>query len=341
MKKVAKLFLMLALVLAVLTGCASEKAEPAENGNTETETKSAEHFIGFSAMTFSDNWMVTTSDGLEAYCKERGYDYTKASAEGVAATQVNQIENMITQGCDVILITPLDIEALHDVMKKAHDQGVTCVYIGDPFEGEEPFAICLNVDQREFGSRAAKAAAEWIDKTYPDAADGSIEVAVFQEGSQDAFLARADGLHDVEKFTKKAKIVETYDLVGQANPKAKAQEYTDQLLLKHPDVKVIISHSADYGTAIDEVIMRTAGVDPTTMGIFACDWLEAAANAVEQSVEGKSAFRAFVESGDFTLAFLQAGVGELEINDKMQAIMPLYTITAENIQDAYKMHGVN
>ena len=341
MKKVAKLFLMLALVLAVLTGCASEKTEPAAEGNAETETKTAEHFIGFSAMTFSDNWMVTTSDGLEAYCKERGYDYTKASAEGVAAEQVNQIENMITQGCDVILITPLDIEALHDVMKKAHDQGVTCVYIGDPFEGEEPFAICLNVDQREFGSRAAKAAAEWIDKTYPDAADGSIEVAVFQEGSQDAFLARADGLHDVEKFTKKAKIVETYDLVGQANPKAKAQEYTDQLLLKHPDVKVIISHSADYGNAIDEVIMRTAGVDPTTMGIFACDWLEAAANAVEQSAEGKSAFRAFVESGDFTLAFLQAGVGELEINEKMQALMPLYTITAENIQDAYKMHGVN
>ncbi len=338
MKKITKLFLLLVLVLAVLTGCASEQKEevPADGGETE---KTAEHFVGFSAMTFSDNWMVTTSDGLEKYCAERGYDYTKASAEGVAATQVNQIENMITQGCDVILITPLDLEALHDVMKKAHEQGVTCVYIGDPFEGEEPFAICLNVDQREFGSRAARAAAEWIDKTYPDAADGSIEVAVFQEGSQDAFIARADGLHDVEKFTSKAKIVETYDLVGQANPKAMAQEYTDQLLLKHPDVKVIVSHSADYGNAIDEVIMRTAGVDPTTMGIFACDWLEAAANAVEQSVEGKSAFRAFVESGDFTLAFLQAGVGELELNDKMQAIMPLYTITAENIQDAYAMHA--
>ena len=85
--------------------------------------------------------------------------------------------------------------------------------------------------------------------------------------------------------------------------------------------------------------MRTAGVDPTGIGIFACDWLEAAANAVEQSAEGKSAFRSFIESGDFTLAFLQAGVGELEVNEKMQAIMPLYTITAENIQEAYAMHS--
>lgn len=340
MTKFAKLFLLLVLVLAMLTGCSTKKEEPADNGDSG-ETKTAEHFVGFSAMTFSDNWMVTTDEGLEAYCKERGYDYTKASAEGVAATQVNQIENMITQGCDVILITPLDLEALHDVMKKASEQGVTCVYIGDPFEGEEPFAICLNVDQREFGSKTARAAADWIEKTYPDAADGSIEVAVFQEGSQDAFIARADGLHDVEKFTSKAKIVETYDLVGQANPKAMAQEYTDQLLLKHPDVKVIVSHSADYGIAIDEVIMRTAGVDPSTMAIFGCDWLESAAKAVEQSKNNESTFRGFVESGDFTLAFLQAGVGELEINDKLQALMPLYIITADNIEDAYKMHGVN
>ena len=106
MKKFAKLFLLLVLVLAMLTGCSTKKEEPADNGDSG-ETKTAEHFVGFSAMTFSDNWMVTTDEGLEAYCKERGYDYTKASAEGVAATQVNQIENMITQGCDVILITPL------------------------------------------------------------------------------------------------------------------------------------------------------------------------------------------------------------------------------------------
>ena len=343
MKKLIAILLVLVLAFTAV-GCGAQtetpaKAETPAAPEAPAEEEAAGHYVGFSAMTFSDNWMVSTSDQLEKMCAEKGYKYTKMGAEGVAATQVTQIENMITMGCDIILITPLDLDALHDVMKKAHDQGVTCVYIGNPFEGEEPFAICLNVDQREFGSVAARAAADWIEATYPDAADGSIEVAVFQNSANDQFVARADGLHDIEKFTSKAVVVETYDLVGQANANAMCQEYTDQLLLSHPNVKVIVSHSADFANAIDEVIMRTATVDPTTMGIFACDWLQAGADAVKSSVEGKSAFRGFIDSGEFSMAFLLAGEGALELNDKGQATMPLYTFTAENIDEAYAMHG--
>ena len=337
MKKIAKLFLILVLVLSVLTGCS--KSDGGSEGNEQAGE--AEHFVGFSAATFSDNWMISTSDALEAICKERGFKYTKMGAEGVAATQANQIENMVTQGCDIIVLTPIDPDALYDVIKKASEQGVTCVYIGDPYEdNSEPFAICLNADQREGGSRVAKAAAEWIEANYPNAADGTVEVAVFQNSSNSAFIERADGLHDVEKFTSKAKIVETYDLVGQSNMNAMCQEYTDELLLKHPDVKVIVSHSADFGNAIDEVIMRTPGVDPTTMAIFACDWLIPAAEAIKSSVEGKSAFRGFVETGEIADAYMQAALRELPLSDKWQALMNYYTFTVDNIDEAYAMHHV-
>ena len=337
MKKIAKVLFLLVLVLMIISGCSASKNESENEGGEEQGTE-AEHYVGFSAMTFADNWMITTSDALEKLCNELGYKYTSMGAEGVAATQVNQIENMITQGCDIILVSPIDVDAVHDVMKKASEQGATVVYFGDPYEGEEPFAICLNVDQREYGSKAARAAAEWIDANFPDAADGTVEVAIFQNSSNYAFIQRADGLRDVEKFTSKAKIVETYDLVGQANMNAMCQEYTDQLLLKHPDVKVIVSHSTDFGNAIDEVIMRTAGVDPTTMGIFACDWLQAGADAVKSSVNGESTFRAFIDPGETSNAFIEAATGQLPLNDKWQAMMNLYTFTAENVDEAYKMH---
>ncbi|MCR5229649.1 MAG: substrate-binding domain-containing protein [Solobacterium sp.] len=341
MKSIKHLFLAVLLVFG-LVGCSSGQSSSGSSTGSDTgnapAAAEAEHFVGFSAMTFGDNWMVNTDAKLKEICDAKGFKYTAMGAEGVAATQVNQIENMVTQGCDIILITPLDIDALHDTIKAASEKGVTCVYIGDPYAGEDPFCICLNVDQREFGSQAAKAAAEWIDATYPDAADGSVEVAVFQNSSNDAFVLRADGLHDVEKFTKKAKIVETYDLVGQSNANAMCQEYTDQLLMKHPDVKAIVSHSSDFGNAIDEVIMRTASVDPTTMGIFADDWLQAAADAVKSSKDGGSAFRAFIDSGEAAQAFMEAALGELEMNDQKQAMMKLYTFTADNIDEAYALH---
>ncbi|MBR4162733.1 MAG: substrate-binding domain-containing protein [Solobacterium sp.] len=338
MKKLLKVACALGMTLS-LAACGANNSTAANTTSaTETTEGEAGHFVGFSAMTMGDAWMVQTGDQIKKVCDENGWKFEMQGAEGVAATQVSQIENMVTMGCDIILITPLDIDALHDVMKDANDKGVTCVYIGDPFEGEEPFSICVNVDQRDYGSQAAKAAADWIEATYPDAADGSIEVAIFQNSQVEAFVLRADGMHDIEKFTSKAKVVETYDLVGQANMNAMCQEYTDELLMKHPDVKVIISHSSDFGNAIDEVIMRTGTVDPTTMGIFADDWLEAAADAIKSSTEGKSAFRAFIDSGESSKALLDAGLGLVQPDENCQVMMELHTFTAENIDGAYALH---
>lgn len=76
-------------------------------------------------------------------------------------------------------------------------------------------------------------AADWIDASFPDAEDGSIEVAVFENSSNDLFQQRAEGLKQVEELTSKAKIVEVYDLAGQQNSGAKCQEYADALFLSH------------------------------------------------------------------------------------------------------------
>ena len=331
MKKLAA-FLTAGLLCLSLTGCSSDKSQ--DNSNAS----SPEHYIGFSAMTLSDAALVQTSDKLKAVCDKNGWKYEAQGAEGVAATQVSQIENMVTMGCDIILITPLDYDAIHDVMKDANEKGVHCVYIGDPYEGEEPFAVCVNIDQKESGRMAAQAAAEWIEKNYTEAADGSIEVALFQNSAGYAFVDRADGLREIEKLCSKAKIVETYDLVGQTNATAMCQEYTDELLMKHPDVKVILSHSSDYGNAIDEVIMRTASVDPASMGIFAVDYLSTAADAIRSSVDGQSAFRAFVATGDSASALIDAGLGNADINEAGQYMLPQYVFTAENMDEADEIY---
>ena len=333
MKKKLKVLIVLFVAMMILVGCSSQ-----DNSSDGQDSTEYEHFVGFSANTFSDNWMVTTSEELEELCTNAGYRYTALGAEGVAATQVSQIENMVTMGCDYLVVSPVDPDALHDVLKDASSKGVKIVMTGHQYDDDEPFVISVSGDQREFGASAAKAAAAWIDETFPDAEDGSVEVALFINSTYETFVERADGMADVEKLTSKAKIVETYDLIGQADANTKVQEYTDQLLMSHPNIKVIVSHSSDYGNAIDEVIMRTAGLDTDNMGIFSCDWLEATADSLKASSEGKSVIRAFIDSGNYTKDLFNALTGELATDEKGIAWINFYTWTVDNVDEAYAIH---
>lgn len=320
------------------SGAADSSESAAEQTTSETAADGAEHFIGYSCMTFEDAYLVDTGNKLRELCEENGYQYTEMGAEGVASKQVEQIENMVTMGCDIICVCPIDVDALLDTFTKAREQGVRIVFVGDPLDNRDAFDVAVNVSQYDFGATAAQAAADWIDATFPDAADGSIEVAIFENTSQEVFQQRAEGLKSIEQLTSKAKIIETYDLAGQQNSGAKCQEYADALFLSHPECKVILSHSSDYATSIDEVVMRVAGLDVQQVGIFSCDWLQAAADSIKASPEGGSTIRAIIDSGDLGVVMFNAAMGNIEVDENGFASMPLTTVTAENVDDAIASH---
>lgn len=361
-KKLLGVTVVFTLAVAALTGCGNNMApekteESAEVQESAEETKGNEAtgdlgtadsnkdgkvIVGFSASSLSDNYMVETSDNLQALCESYGYEYTVMGAEGVTAKQVEQIENMVTMGCDWIYAMILDVDAMEEIFKKAEGQNTHIIYIGEgakDYDYPGGFTAALTGSQYDYGYQVAMAAAAWIDENYPDAEDGSVEVALFKNTVVEAFQDRADGMAQVETLTSKAKIVETYDLVGQDAAAAKCQEYTDQLFMKHPDVKVILAHSSDYGTAIDEVIMRTPNLDPKTMGIFSDDWLLPAAEGIKVSVNGDSTFRALVANGDSNQQILNIIRGE-EVPDEVGNVYaPMYTFDISNIDEAFEMFG--
>ncbi len=360
LKRLMGITMAFAITAATLMGCgnkqeAGEVKTPAtEEAPAEEKEASAEKtgefdpadsnqdgkvVIGYSASSLSDNYMVETSEKLQKLCDGYGYEYTVMGAEGVTTKQVEQIENMITMGCDWIYAMILDPDAMEEVFKKAEEQNTHIVYIGTAYEDLSVFTAALAAAQYDFGYQAAEAASKWIDENYPDAEDGTIEVAVFKNSILEDFQKRADGFAQIENLNPKAKIVETYDLVGQDAAAAKCQEYTDQLFMKHPDVKVILSHSSDYGTAIDEVIMRTPTLDPATMGLFSVDWLVPAANGIKDSAEGKSTFRALVASGDLNQLVLDLIRGDVMPDEEKYVYIPMYTFDAANIDEAFEMFG--
>jgi len=352
-KRVLAMMLSVVMVSTLFTGCSSDTNNSVtENEQTETEIQgsaTAEQIafadtngdgkvmVGFSAVSFSDNWMVNEDEAMKKKCKELGFEYTSQGAEGVSATQVNQMENMITLGCDWIYATIFDPDALEAACRMAEDNKCHVIYIGVPYEDRGAFYAALTGSQYDYGYKAMELADAWVNEKYPDAAAGSIECAIFMNSVSEDFVTRANAMKEIEKVNPKVKIVEVYDLVGQDASAAKCQEYTDQLFMKHPDCKLIISHSSDFANAIDEVVMRTPGLDTDSIAIFSDDWLEAAGNAVRSSEEGKSVFRGFVASGEVNDTVMKMVTGEVLPNEDGTAMLGMYSFTAKNIDEAFAM----
>ncbi len=120
MKKLIALLLVLALVLS-MTACGG--SEPASGGEEE-----AAAMIGVSMPTQSLQRWNQDGTNMEAMLKEAGYEVDlQYGGDNDIPTQVSQIENMITEGCKVLVIAAIDGSSLTEVLKQAKEQGIPVI----------------------------------------------------------------------------------------------------------------------------------------------------------------------------------------------------------------------
>lgn len=62
--------------------------------------------IGFSTLTLAAEFFSVLDESVHEYLERDGYEVVTLSCEGNAATQVSDIENLISMNCDAILLFP-------------------------------------------------------------------------------------------------------------------------------------------------------------------------------------------------------------------------------------------
>ena len=80
--------------------------------------------VGISMPTKSWERWVQDGDNMVAALEEAGYGADLQYAEDVVEDQVAQIENMITKDVDVLVVAPVDGEALTEVVQQAEDADI-------------------------------------------------------------------------------------------------------------------------------------------------------------------------------------------------------------------------
>ena len=313
MKKLLALILALAMSLS-LAACgtgdtnnpasspsaAPSASSPAENSPSAPESNAPEapagsaiegKTIAINVPTLMYEFFAKIGTDLEALGKEKGFNVVVDSCDGDQSRQSDQLMNYISMDIDYVAVVPVETTGCLDAMAALKAEGICVINLLGSLVGyEDSYSYSIIQDEYEVGKGAAELAAEWIEANFPDAADGSIEVAIFEKNANPDAIARSQGLYEIENLTSKAKVVVNYDFGNTSDTEVKAQEYADMMFVEHPDIKIVLTYSADMATSVDEIALQQPAVDEK-FGVFSVDWTERLGSKLESSSNGGSYVR--------------------------------------------------
>lgn len=135
MKKVIKKVLTLGLAAVMvfsLAACTSgetntESSESSSNTESSESSTSESKKIGVAMPTKDLQRWNQDGENMKKELEAAGYDVDLQFANNDISTQVSQIENMITGGCDMLVIASIDGTALSEVLEKAKSSDIPVI----------------------------------------------------------------------------------------------------------------------------------------------------------------------------------------------------------------------
>ena len=337
MKKLVLLLVVTLMALTAACGTATETAAPAEPqapeptsapADTVAPPAAAKPLLVVSLPALDNPLMLAFQD---AFTKAFGadYDVQVASADGNANTQATQIENFTAMQPAFLFVMAVEPTSLVPKLEAARDAGVTVMFAGGDPGSEDAYDTVMKMNQFLSGEYAALMAKQWVDETYPDAADGSIETAIFESTLNPEAVDRSAGLKMItEPYLKNAmgEYIDTEgNVVPEANkvanpaysPKVKVvqtvqaemfqagQTAMQNILTTNPNVKLVLAYAGDGGMGASQAIMDEFAKGPGTsviedlakVAVFSVGMIGPEGAAVADSSTGKGVFRGTIRFG--------------------------------------------
>jgi len=292
------------LMLLLLAACASPQAATqapapeATEPDAATAQPEAEKFLfGFSQAHNGHPWRVNqTANVRDAWAENLtdNVDMIFTDAQNKSDKQVSDIEDLMSRGIDVLILTPHTAEPLSPVVKQAMDSGIKVITLDRSVN--TPVTVHVGADNKLIG----KAAAKYIAETLLNGSGNIIEI----QGT----LGASATIDRHDDFMKE--------------------------LENYPDVKVIESQTADYSREpavkfMEDMLQRFAPGEFTVvyahndeMALGAIQALKAAGRlegVFVVGVDGQNEAIDAIKAGDMTATFtyLNGGKEGVEIAYKL------------------------
>lgn len=118
-----KRFLVFTVIAAFLSAC-SQNA-PVNSSSSNTSAKKIK--IGFAMATVKEERWQRDHDAFAARCRELGVECPITVADNSSSRQSNDVDNLLTQGIDVLVIAPQNATDAAAMVEKAKAQGIPVI----------------------------------------------------------------------------------------------------------------------------------------------------------------------------------------------------------------------
>lgn len=263
MRKALSIMLAATCVLA-LCACSTAKAppEPAQaQGPGEVQTPAPEHqgdgfTIGFANVFVGNTWRAQYVADAQAMAEElkaagRLKDFIVTDADNDVSKQITQINNMIDEGVDAIMVTPVSATSLGTAIERAQAAGILVVIAGDPAAYEGTYFV--GGDNESF----AKLNIDWlVDKL---GGKGNIVELTGVEGNS-ADKIRVDIYHGVLEQYPDIKILASAPASWNAT---EAQSVMSTFLSTFENIDAVLQQDVTAPGVL--MAYENAGIDPGVM----------------------------------------------------------------------------
>lgn len=345
MKKHFPLILISLLIVAMLgmtaIGCQTAAATETTAAAAETTAAAAEttaaaaettaapqekYTVGYQIYFEGNDWSLQMAEEFKYAITQEPY---ASMVENVYYTsddfditkQMNNFDDLVTKGCDIIFLSPLDPNAMVDKIKQAEADGIKVVVFAIDMNGED-FTASINVSDYDHGV----AMAEFVGKTVQK---GKVAVINGIPGTQTAI-----DIHDgVAKAMEAYPDIELIPDVYTNWDYALTKQATQDALQANPDLAGIVSHSEPKACA--EVFIESGKemIPMNWMGSNGSlrlwrEWLDAGKDVkLEASTKPPYISKIALEIG------MKALMGEQV--EKITKV-PVHIITEETLDDYYR-----
>lgn len=235
MKKMFNVMVLAVLAVSLtFVSCSDKKvAEQTTTPTQDTATVKEENSmtglkIGMSFQELNNEYFVVMKESFEDACESIGAQPIITDASHDVAKQINDIEDMIQKGIDILLINPTDSVGVESAVKEAKAAGIVIVAIDAQANGPiDSFCGSKNYD-------AGKMAGEYLAQAIGESGD----VVILDGIPVVPILERVKGFEDAMSEYPNIHIV---DKQNGKQERSTALNVTENMIQSHPDMKGIFS----------------------------------------------------------------------------------------------------
>lgn len=299
-KKLISMLLCVTMIAGLAAGCSQgSKKEGSADGK-----KKGGHKFGYTCMDGTNPFFVTIEDEIRKKVEANGDKLISVDPANDVSLQIQQVEDLISQGIDAIFLNPAEAEGILPALDALKEAGIPIVNFDTEVADMSYVTSYVGSDNYNAG----KVCGEDLVKKAPDGG----KIIVLDSPTMNSVVDRTNGFLDAIKG-KGFEIVAQQDAKGNLE---KSMGITEDLLQAHPDVVAIFG-----------------GNDPTALGALAAANAAGLKKCMIYGVDGSPDIKSELASGK-TLIEGTGAQSPVDIADKSVEVM--YMILAKKkVEERY------